>query len=67
MIPDVVRMTRERFNDDPVIHHVLKDRIEQQIEERRTALESATGEDFQRIQGEIKGLRSAIAAINQKT
>lgn len=67
MMPDVVRLTRERFNDDPVIHHILKDRISRLIEEGRTKLESATSEAFQKIQGEIKGLRSAIAAIDQKT
>lgn len=63
---ETVRVTRERFNDDTIIQHVLKERILMQIEECRTKLESVKVEDFQRVQGEIKGLRKAIAVILQK-
>lgn len=61
----VIGQTRNRYNEDPIIHHILKDRIEQQIEERRTKLETAIFDDIPKIQGQISGLRSAIAAIEQ--
>lgn len=63
---DVVRQTRERFNDDSIIRHVLKDRITRQIEERRTKLETSPAEETPKIQGQIQGLRLAMAAIDER-
>lgn len=64
--PDNIRAARERYSNEPVIRAVMRDRIETAIEEQRTKLETAKGEDVYRHQGSISGLRTALAAIESK-
>ncbi len=69
--PDQIAHFRQRFNDPAEVfaRHILicqQDELEQQIAERQRTLETVSAEDLRKTQGEISGLRLAIAKISLK-
>lgn len=58
-------VTRHRlaWNDDSIMRAIFTDRLAGQIEERRTQLETVSADELKSKQGEIAGLRKALALV----
>lgn len=61
--PSEVENALTGFYENRIVRHVLKDRIRQHVDERRTKLETITPDDLAKTQGEIAGIKAAIAAV----
>ncbi len=58
---EAVTRHRLKFNEDAIMRAVITERLTGQIEERRKQLETISPEDLKAKQGEISGLKTALA------
>jgi len=61
-----VQKARSTWNNNRIMRYVLRARLDSQIEERRTQLETCAPEKLPKLQGDIAGIRLAIATITQE-
>lgn len=65
-VPDeLIYRAREGWGKDNFIRRLLIEANERKIKTAHTELESCAYEETPKIQGRIKGLREAIASINE--
>lgn len=62
---DLIYRAREAWGKDNFLRRLLIAENERKIKTAHTELESCCAEEMPRIQGRIKGLREAIASINE--
>lgn len=60
---EAVRRHRIAFAEDKILRALFTERLSGQIEERRKQLETVTPDDLKAKQGEIAGLRTALAMV----
>lgn len=63
--PEAVTRHRIAWNQDSIMRAVFTERLTGQIEERRRQLETITPEELKAKQGEIAGLRTALALVTK--
>lgn len=60
---EAVTKHRIAWNQDTIMRAVFTERLTGQIEERRRTLETITPEELKHKQGEIAGLKTALAIL----
>ena len=63
--PEAVTRDRKAWNENHVLRAVFTERLMGQIEERRRQLETITPEELKSKQGEIAGLKTALALVTK--